>query len=51
MKAPVQPTNNGMSISLYVQPGASKTEWSGMQKDVAVLGETDALMEMANRLL
>lgn len=33
MKVPVQPTNNGILISLYVQPGASKTEWSGLMNE------------------
>ncbi len=33
MKAPVQPTNNGISISLYVQPCASRTEWSDLMNE------------------
>lgn len=30
MKTPVTPTKDGVTISLYVQPGASKTGWAGL---------------------
>ncbi len=30
MNPAVRPTQAGISISLHVQPGASKTEWSGL---------------------
>lgn len=30
MKTPVKPTKDGISISIYVQPGARKSEWDGV---------------------
>ena len=30
MKTPVKPTKEGISLSLYVQPGASKSAWAGL---------------------
>ncbi len=30
MKTPVTPAKDGVTISLYVQPGASESAWSGM---------------------
>jgi uncharacterized protein (TIGR00251 family) len=33
MKAPVAPAKDGIIISLYVQPGASCSEWSGLMDE------------------
>ena len=33
MKTPVTPAKDGISLSLYVQPGASKTGWAGLIGD------------------
>jgi uncharacterized protein len=30
VKTPVKPTKEGISLSLYVQPGASKSGWAGL---------------------
>jgi uncharacterized protein (TIGR00251 family) len=30
VKTPVKPTKEGISLSLYVQPGASKSAWAGL---------------------
>jgi uncharacterized protein (TIGR00251 family) len=36
-KTPVKPTKDGIVISLYVQPGASKTAWAGLMGDALKL--------------
>jgi uncharacterized protein (TIGR00251 family) len=36
-KAPVKPAKDGIVLSVYVQPGASKTAWAGLHNDALKL--------------
>jgi uncharacterized protein len=37
VKTPVKSTKNGISLNLYVQPGAAKSGWAGMFNDALKL--------------
>lgn len=40
MKTPVKPTKEGISLNVYVQPGASRAAWAGQHDDAFKLKVT-----------